>query len=589
MHALPRLLDAGVKARLAHLGLGQVQKLGQVAVGEAVALGAGKLVGGQHLRGMLGGPGDDTLLGIDELLHLLDEVGLDLGELVQLLDRGALAQRLVHLELAIGRGEVEQREQFVEGLLVVVLHEAQAIDVLLERADGLLEGLLVGLADGHDLAHGAHLRAQVVRDALELLEGPARELDDDVIAVRIVLVERAVLAAGDLVERQATREHGRDQRDGKARGLGGQCRRTRGARIDLDDDVAVAHRVMRPLHVGAADDADLVDDRVGLLLQAVDDLLRNGLHGGGAERIARMHAHRVDVLDGADGDELSLGIADDLELELLPAQDALLDQDLGDRGRGQAAGDRGLELVDVVDQATAGAAHGVGGAQHTRVAELLGDLDGFLDRVRDAAAGHLDAELGHRVLELLAILAALDGIDLDADDLDAVLVEDARLGKLARKVEAGLAAQVGKQRVGTFERDDLLEALDVEGLDVGAIGDVGVGHDGGRVGVDEDDLVAQRTERLACLRARIIELARLADDDGAGSDDHYLVDIGALGHGVRLSARAYNLRYDTAPSGGRIAQFADAACASGDGMSARGDETVAQGRCLIRHRMRQRP
>ncbi len=44
---------------------------------------------------------------------------------------------------------------------------------------------------------------------LELLEGPARELDDDVIAVRIVLVERAVLAAGNLVERQATRGDGR--------------------------------------------------------------------------------------------------------------------------------------------------------------------------------------------------------------------------------------------------------------------------------------------------------------------------------------------------------------------------------------------
>ena len=238
---------------------------------------------------------------------------------------------------------------------------------------------------------------------------------------------------------------------------------------------------MRPLHVGAADDADLVDDRVGLLLEAVDDLLRDCLHGGGAERVARVHAHRIDVLDGADSDELSLGVADDLELELLPAQDALLDEHLGDRRCGQAACDRGLELVDVVDQATAGAAHGVGGAQHARVAEFLGDFDGFLDRVRDAAAGHLDAELLHRVLELLAILAALDGVDLDADDLDAVLVEDARLGELAREVETGLAPQVGKQRVGTLEGDDLLEALNVEGFDVGAVGNVRVGHDGGRV------------------------------------------------------------------------------------------------------------
>lgn len=88
---------------------------------------------------------------------------------------------------------------------------------------------------------------------------------------------------------------------------------------------------MRPLHVGATDDADLVDNRVALLLEAIDDLLRDGLHGGGAERVTRVHAHRVDVLDGADGDKLPLGVADDLELELFPAQDALLDEYLGDR------------------------------------------------------------------------------------------------------------------------------------------------------------------------------------------------------------------------------------------------------------------
>ena len=45
--------------------------------------------------------GEDLLLQLDQLLHLLDEPGLDVGQRVELLDVGALAQRLVHDELAL--------------------------------------------------------------------------------------------------------------------------------------------------------------------------------------------------------------------------------------------------------------------------------------------------------------------------------------------------------------------------------------------------------------------------------------------------------------------------------------------------------
>ena len=69
-----------------------------------------------------------------------------------------------------------------------------------------------------------------------------------------------------------------------------------------------------------------------------------------------------------------------------------------------------------------------------------------------------------------------------------------------------------------------------DGLDVGAVGELRVGHDGGRVGVDEDDAVAFLLEGLAGLRAGIIELARLADDDRAGADDEDGVNVSALGH-----------------------------------------------------------
>ena len=55
--------------------------------------------------------------------------------------------------------------------------------------------------------------------------------------------------------------------------------------------------------------------------------------------------------------------------------------------------------------------------------------------------------------------------------------------------------------------------------------------------VDQDDPVALLAQRLARLRAGVVELARLADDDRAGADDQDALDVGALWHGIWLQAR----------------------------------------------------
>ena len=94
----------------------------------------------------------------------------------------------------------------------------------------------------------------------------------------------------------------------------------------------------------------------------------------------------------------------------------------------------------------------------------------------------------------------------------------------------------GSRASGRSLLDDLRDGCDVERLDVGRVRHGGVGHDGGRVGVDEDDLVAELSEGLARLRSGVVELAGLADDDRAGTDDQDLVDVGALRHSVSLDA-----------------------------------------------------
>ena len=67
-------------------------------------------------------------------------------------------------------------------------------------------------------------------------------------------------------------------------------------------------------------------------------------------------------------------------------------------------------------------------------------------------------------------------------------------------------------------------------LDVGDVGQLRVGHDRRRVRVHEDDPVALLAQRLARLRARVVELARLPDDDRAGADDQDRLDVGAFRH-----------------------------------------------------------
>ena len=117
-----------------------------------------------------------------------------------------------------------------------------------------------------------------------------------------------------------------------------------------------------------------------------------------------------------------------------------------------------------------------------------------------------------------------------ADHLDAVLGQHAVLVQVQRAVQRGLPAHGRQDRVGLFLGDDLLDHLPGDRLDVGHVGRLRVGHDRRRVAVDQDDLVALLAQRLAGLRAGVVELAGLADDDRAGADDEDALDVGALGH-----------------------------------------------------------
>ena len=423
-HGVPAFHHADAPPLLPDGGFFGAHELRQILVGETVLLGAPQQFVGQCAAAEL----QDLLFQLHQLPHLVDEVGLDEGLRVKLLVVAPLRRASYIRNCRSLVGWESMSSSLREGPRVEVLGEAQPVAADLQRPDGFLQSLLVGLADAHGFAHGAHLRAQLVLGAAELLEGPAREFDHHVVARRRVLVERAALPVGDLVERQAGGELRRNQRDGESSRLGSQGRRTRSARVDFDHYHAAGLRIVSELDVGAADHLDRFHDAVGILLKLGLQLRRDREHGRRAVGVAGVHAHGVHVLDEADGDHLVLGVADHLQLEFLPAEHRLFHQDLSHQAGGDSAARHHLQLLDVVDQAATRSAHGVGGPDHDRVSQLGGDAFGLFHRERRRAARHLDAQAVHGLFERDAVFAAFDGVHLHADHLDPIPVQDARCG-----------------------------------------------------------------------------------------------------------------------------------------------------------------
>ena len=83
----------------------------------------------------------------------------------------------------------------------------------------------------------------------------------------------------------------------------------------------------------------------------------------------------------------------------------------------------------------------------------------------------------------------------------------------------GLAAHRGQNRIRPLLGDNLLHRLPHNRLDVGNIRHFRVGHDGGGVGIHQNDFIAFFTQSLADLCARIVKFAGLTDNDRAGTDD----------------------------------------------------------------------
>ncbi|MCY1280808.1 hypothetical protein D9M70_296020 [compost metagenome] len=536
VHALEDRQHLQLVAMAAQVLLGHAEQLGQTRVGEALALQLAHEVGVDAGQA----EGLDTLLVLDQVLDLHQEPLVDAGQVEDFFDALAGAEGVSHVPDTLGAryGQLALEDAFGFRIVQVQLG-IEAGYAHFQAAQGFLHGLLEGTTDGHDLAHGFHLGGQAGVGFREFFEGEARYLGHHVVDGR--LEGRRGAAAGDvvlqLVEGVADSQLGGDLGDREAGGLGGQRRGARHARVHLDHHHAAVVRIDAELHVGAAGfHADLTQHRQRGVAHDLVFLVSQGLRRGDGDRVAGVHAHRIEVLDGADDDAVVLLVADNLHLVFLPADQRFVDQQFLGRRQVEAAGADFLELLAVVGDAAAGAAHGEGRTDDAGEADLLEDAIGFFHAVGDAGARALQADGAHGLVEARAVLCLVDGVGVGADHFHAELLQHAVVLEVQGAVQRGLATHGRQQRVRALLLDDLGDGLPLDRLDVGGVGHGRVGHDGGRVGVHQDDAEAFFLQGFTSLGAGVVELAGLADHDGTGTKDQDAFDVCTFRHFYSLES-----------------------------------------------------
>ena len=119
-------------------------------IGEALLLGKAQELHRHVLKSVVG---VHVLVGLHDVLQLIEEPFVDLGEVVDLIYRVAGAHSLGDHEYTLV-GRLPESLLQVGDLEFLVADES--VRPLADHPEALLDGLLEAAADGHNLAHGFH-------------------------------------------------------------------------------------------------------------------------------------------------------------------------------------------------------------------------------------------------------------------------------------------------------------------------------------------------------------------------------------------------------------------------------------------------
>ena len=450
-------------------------KVCELLIREAQLFGSKHVIGGEARKSQL----LDAFLGVDDACHTMQVPWINTGHIVDALNAPISAQCLSNVENTLW---CWLTDQLIKVLLIkdIVAVCAQTSAILLQGAKCLLQGLLKGSAHSHSLTNRLHAGGQNAAGALELDEGKARNLDHAVVDGRLK-GSRSCLGdvVGNLIQRVANREQCRHLCNGEASCLGSQRRGAADTRVHLNDNDAAVSWVDRKLNVRTtAGNAYTLENSNGVVAEVLELFIGKRLSWSNGNGVSGVNTHWIEVLDGADNNTVTCGIAHDLHLNFFPTLDGLLYQYLVLWGKQEALFNNLYELFWGMSNAATRATKGKAWANDHGISQLSNNTLGVFHGVSDVCASNLQANVLDCLAEELTVLTGTNGLQVAADDLNVVLVKNASLAKADSTVQSSLTAHVWQERIRTLALNDAGHRFDGDWLNVGSICSFWIGHDG---------------------------------------------------------------------------------------------------------------
>ena len=287
----------------------------------------------------------------------------------------------------------------------------KTVYMLLQGTDGFHQSPLKVITDTHNLSGCFHLcrQSSLCRD--EFIKGKARDLYYAVVQhglkACIGFSGNGIL---DLIQRITESDLRCYLCDGVSGSLTCQCRRTADTGVYLDYAVLKAFRMKGELHVTASGDLQLGNDVQGRGTEHLIFFISQCLRGSNYDTVSGMNTYRVKVFHVADGDHVSGTVTHYLILDLFPAGDAALYQNLAHTGKTESVLQDLYQFFVIVRNTAAASSKRIRRTEYDRVTDLLskGHTIFYIFNNQGSCDGLTD--LLHGFLEFQTVLCFFDGL-----------------------------------------------------------------------------------------------------------------------------------------------------------------------------------
>ena len=119
--------------------------------------------------------------------------------------------------------------------------------------------------------------------------------------------------------------------------------------------------------------------------------------------------------------------------------------------------------------------------------------------MRNTGIGRIQINGFHSLVKALAIFGFVDSIGIGANHLDTKLIQHTVLGQIQGTVQCGLTTHGGQQRIRTLVFNNFGNCAPFNRFDIGGVGHGRVGHNGGWIGVNQNNSEALFPKRFTGL------------------------------------------------------------------------------------------